>query len=599
MSEENKTEVFIVGSGSAGICAALWLSILKVPYKIVDARSGPLKVGQADGVQCRTVEIFESFNLSEELLREAYHVSEVAFWEELGEGKGIKRKRVAPDTVEGLSHCPHVILNQARINGLLLGKMRDFGGSEVGYGYKVLGVDIDEKSVDDPEAYCVSVRVEKDGKEVVYKAKYVLGCDGAHSAVRKSLGFKMLGDTSDSVWGVMDIYPLTTFPDIRKKVVLQSSQGSLLIIPREGDSLVRFYIELPCGTIAKDVTLEQLHVAAREIFKPYEMEFAGTYWWSAYSIGQRLADHFSKDNRVFLTGDACHTHSPKAGQGMNVSLQDGYNMGWKLASILKGKATPELLRTYNIEREKVAATLIDFDRTWAKQMSSKSRKGPYGVHSGDEEDFSETFVKAGRYTAGLTATYDDSMLTNARDSGQTLAPGLRVGMRFPSAQVVRFSDAKAMQLVKAFPSDGRWRILVFAGDIREENSLGRLQKLGDFLFSNQGPIRKFTSPESDIDSFLEVIVVLSGERTAIEAEQVPDCFRPVTGKWRMKDIHKVFVDDESYIHGHGEAYKTYEIDSKKGAMVIVRPDQYVAMVVDVENHESIDHFFAGCTLPQK
>tara|TARA_R110002060_G_scaffold54401_2_gene65032 strand:+ start:230 stop:463 length:234 start_codon:yes stop_codon:yes gene_type:complete len=67
------------------------------------------------------------------------------------------------------------------------------------------------------------------------------------------------------------------------------------------------------------------------------MDFAETVWWSAYAIGQRLADHFSKDNRIFLTGDACHTHSPKAGQGMNVSLQDGFNIGWKLAAVLQGR----------------------------------------------------------------------------------------------------------------------------------------------------------------------------------------------------------------------------------------------------------------------
>lgn len=102
---------------------------------------------------------------------------------------------------------------------------------------------------------------------------------------------------------------------------------------------MRFYIQLPPGTVVKDVKVEDLHNAARQIFHPYTMEIAETAWWSAYSIGQRLADHFSKDNRVFLTGDACHTHSPKAGQGMNVSLQDGFNIGWKLAAVLQGRVS--------------------------------------------------------------------------------------------------------------------------------------------------------------------------------------------------------------------------------------------------------------------
>jgi len=222
------------------------------------------------------------------------------------------------------------------------------------------------------------------------------------------------------------------------------------------------------------------------------MEIADTYWWSAYSIGQRLADHFSKNNRVFLTGDACHTHSPKAGQGMNVSLQDGYNIGWKLASILKGQARPDLLKTYKLEREKVAADLIEFDRSFAEAFSSKSGKD--GTQS---SKFSELFVKAGKYTAGLTATYGDSQITRASWSKQVLASNLIVGMRFPSTQVVRHCDAKAMQLVKALPADGRWRIVIFAGDITQNSAAERLIKARlyiycRFLFANSNSSLRLT-----------------------------------------------------------------------------------------------------------
>src|SRR4051812_49057986 len=104
----------------------------------------------------------------------------------------------------------------------------------------------------------------------------------------------MVGDSTDAVWGVMDIYPRTDFPDIRKKCVINSAAGNILIIPREGDSLVRFYIELPAGTKAADVTLGILQAHAQQVFLPYKMEFAETAWWSAYAIGQRHADFFHK-----------------------------------------------------------------------------------------------------------------------------------------------------------------------------------------------------------------------------------------------------------------------------------------------------------------
>ena len=283
----------------------------------------------------------------------------------------------------------------------------------------------------------------------------------------------MIGDSTDAVWGVMDVYPRTNFPDIRKKATLHSNFGNLLLIPREGGSLVRFYIELPHGTIAKNVHLEDLHCTARQIFHPYTLDIADTFWWSAYSIGQRLADHFSKDNRVFLTGDACHTHSPKAGQGMNVSLQDGYNIGWKLAAVIKGRASPELLKTYNVEREKVAADLIDFDRSFAKLFSMKVDH----LNGDAPKYFSEQFIKSRQYTAGLTAKYDDSIITSAERSKQELAKNLTIGMRFPSAQVVRFCDAKEMQFAKVLPADGRWRIVVFAGDLHNRVGAERLEKV--------------------------------------------------------------------------------------------------------------------------
>ncbi|KAJ4581587.1 hypothetical protein HRR79_000607 [Exophiala dermatitidis] len=438
-----------------------------------------MTMGQADGVQCRTVEVFESFGMSEDLLREAYHVLEVAFWAVNPNdptGKLYRTSRTA-DTQPGLSHQPHVILNQARINGLMLDKMRGIGAREVEYGYTVKSVAVDN-GVDAAADYPCTVIAEKNGKEERFRAKYVLGCDGAHSMVRKSLGYKMVGDTTDAVWGVMDVYPRTNFPDIRRKATIHSNAGTILVIPREGGWMVRFYIEFPTGTNVKDVKLEDLHEKARQVFSPFEMEIAETAWWSCYCIGQRLADHFTKDNRIFLTGDAFHTHSPKAGQGMNVSLQDGYNIGWKLGMILTGKALPSLLTTYNLERGKTAADLIDFDR-WFTKLFSKKKSDASSSSDWTPEHFSEGFIKSGRYTAGLTAKYEDSPLTSSARSRQELAQGVVVGMRFPNAQVVRFCDAKAMPLVRALTADGRWRVIFFAGKIGDPNTLERLHKVSE------------------------------------------------------------------------------------------------------------------------
>jgi phenol 2-monooxygenase len=280
----------------------------------------------------------------------------------------------------------------------------------------------------------------------------------------------MIGDSSDAVWGVMDMVPRTNFPDIRKKSTIRSQSGNILIIPREGDShnLTRFYIELPPGTNPKEVKLEDLQAKAQSIFHPYKVDFVETVWWSAYAIGQRHADFFHKDNRVFLAGDACHTHSPKAGQGMNVSLQDGYNIGWKLGEVLTGLASPSLLETYVLERQKVAIDLIEFDRYFSKLFSSGASTSP--------AEFQEGFIKSGKYTAGLTAKYEVSPITTVEST--KLAFDVAVGMRLPSAQVVRFCDSKPLQLMKSLKSDGRWRIMVFTGDLTVPENHSKLNKVG-------------------------------------------------------------------------------------------------------------------------
>ncbi|KAL4928643.1 FAD binding domain-containing protein [Aspergillus undulatus] len=584
-----RTPVLIAGSGSAGLSAATWLARYGIPCTTLERRSGPLKMGQADGVQCRTVEIFESFGLGEELLREAYHVLEVVFWAEAedadayasgastgnqnqggnGSGKGrITRSGRAVDTQPGLSHAPHVILNQARINGLMLEAMGRFSGGAQGieYGWDVKGVEVKN---DDGDEYPVKVTAESvgDGEVKVFEAKYVLACDGAHSTVRKALGYNMIGDSTDAVWGVMDMVPRTDFPDIRKKASIRSKAGNLLIIPREGenDNLTRFYIELPGGTNAKDVKLEDLQQAAKSILSQYEIGFTETVWWSAYAIGQRHADFFHKDYRVFLAGDACHTHSPKAGQGMNVSLQDGYNIGWKLAHVLKGLAPPSLLETYVLERQKVAIDLINFDRYFSKLFSTKGNASP--------AEFQEGFVKAGKYTAGLTAKYDQSPITTDLGLSDSLAKNVVVGMRLPSSQVVRYCDSKPVQLATSLKSDGCWRVMVFPGDISVAQNKSRLDAVGAYLDSSESPLQRFRLDDGDVDSLIEPILVGHGPRHNIELDQIPPAFYPITGKNKIRDLHKIFFDDESYNQVHGHLYDHLGISSKYGAIMIVRPDQ--------------------------
>ncbi|QKX60716.1 uncharacterized protein TRUGW13939_07862, partial [Talaromyces rugulosus] len=591
MDTIEKVDVLVCGSGSAGLSAATWLARCGIRCKVLERRDGPLTLGQADGVQCRTVEIFESFGIGEELLREAYHVLEVVFWADDGSDV-IKRTDRTADTQPGLSHQPHVILNQARINKLLIEAMYRFNKQEIDYGYDIKHLEVDSQLAKDPSAYPIRVITRKGNKLVQFEAKYALACDGAHSIVRRSLNFYMIGDSSDSVWGVMDIVPRTNFPDIRKKAIIRSKLGNLLIIPREGDSysLVRFYIELPAGIKATEVKLDDIQRTASKILGQYDVDFTETIWWSAYPIGQRHSDSFHKDFRVFLAGDACHTHSPKAGQGMNVSLQDGYNIGWKLASVLKGLAPPSILETYVLERRKTAVDLIKFDRYFSKLFTSAGKIST--------EEFQKVFIQSGKYTAGLTAKYDKSLITSHIDETQELATNVVVGMRLPSAQCVRFCDSKPLQLMTSLKSDGRWRVIAFAGDLKLPINKARLTALGYYLASPESPVYRFTPIGGDIDSLIELILVAYGNRHEIELGQIPLSFYPVSGENKVRDLHKIFFDDEGYDKSNGQLYNHLGINPQKGCIIIARPDQYVSAVFGLDSYRQIGKFFEGFSIPQ-
>lgn len=181
---EEVVDVLICGSGSAGLCAAVWLARCGVDFKILERRGGPLQQGQADGVQCRTVEILESLGLGDDLLKEACHVLELAFWTpDESNGGGIRRSHLEPDTEPGLSHLPHVILNQARINELMIEDIeRRCGESRITYGSDVKRVEVDSETAGDPRAACVKVTTVEDGVERVYRAKYAL-VRNSHSTI--------------------------------------------------------------------------------------------------------------------------------------------------------------------------------------------------------------------------------------------------------------------------------------------------------------------------------------------------------------------------------------------------------------------------------
>jgi phenol 2-monooxygenase len=552
------------------------------------------------------MEMFDAFGFSERVLKEACWITETTFWKpDESKPENIVRSGRVRDVEDGLSEMPHVILNQARVHDCYLDVMRKSPAKlEPYYSRRMLDLQVQPSARFEDRA--VIVQLERldaghEGEIETIMARHVVGCDGARSAVRKSIGRELRGDSANHAWGVMDILAVTDFPDIRFKVLIQSANdGSVLVIPREGGYLVRLYVELTnldAGerVANRNITSDDLIAKARRILHPHTLEVKEVAWWSVYEIGQRLTDKFddvpadelpSRLPRVFIAGDACHTHSPKAGQGMNVSMQDAFNLGWKLAAVLRGRSAPRLLHSYSAERQAVAKELIDFDREWAEILASAKGDNK----AADAAQMQNYFVRHGRYTAGTATRYHPSILT-ARADHQDLAKGFVIGTRFHSAPVVRLSDAKPVHLGHVAKADGRFRLFIFAGSGDPAAESSPLRSLCDFLSNNpQSPVRRYTPAGADIDSVIDVRAVFQQAHAEVLIEAMPSLLLPRKGRFGLIDYEKMFCPDLR--SGH-DIYSMRGIDRDKGCMVVARPDQYVAHVLPLNAHEALAAYFGG------
>jgi phenol 2-monooxygenase (NADPH) len=409
--------------------------------------------------------------------------------------------------------------------------------------------------------------------------------------VRAAIGQTLKGDAANHAWGVMDALAVTDFPDIRLKAAIQSaSRGNLLIIPREGGYLVRFYVDL--GEVTpenrdsiRQIGVERIIETARGILHPYSLDVKEVAWFSVYEVGQRLTERFddgaSREPRVFIAGDACHTHSAKAGQGMNVSMQDGFNLGWKLGAVLQGRSDASLLRTYSDERQPVAQELIDFDKEWSAMMAAQPKDPAHPDAGGvDPAELQAYFVRAGRYTAGVATRYRPGALTGEA-THQTLARGFTIGTRFHSSPVIRIADAKPMHLGHAARADGRWRLYAFS-----DASGKALDALCDHLIESPESIMRLVTPNGeDADSVIDLRAVLQTPHRDIRLEALHAALLPRKGRYGLIDYEKALSSDPS-----ADIFDARGIDRERGALVVVRPDQYVAHVLPLDAFAELNAF---------
>jgi 2-polyprenyl-6-methoxyphenol hydroxylase-like FAD-dependent oxidoreductase len=336
-------DVLVVGAGPTGLVLALWLMRQGIKPRIIDKAAGPGTQSRAMAVQARTLELYRQLDLTDAVLAAGHRADAVKLWVE-GE---CKTQVALGEIAHGLTPYPFVhIYPQDRHERLLTDKLASLG-VEVERGTELLGF-VDRGS-------CIEAEIRDPGGQVHHRtARYLVGCDGARSVVRKALGASFDGGTYSQRFYVADIEGNGEVFDGGIHIDLDSED--FLGVFGMGGSHARLV-----GIVHEehDTTAETLgfdDVADRALAS-LKITVTKVNWFSTYKVHHRVADRF-RQGRAFIAGDAGHVHSPAGGQGMNTGIGDAINLAWKLAAVLRGDADEALLDTYEAERIVFARQLV-------------------------------------------------------------------------------------------------------------------------------------------------------------------------------------------------------------------------------------------------
>lgn len=339
----NDVDVLVVGGGPTGLALALELRRHGLRARIVDQGEGPSIWSKAQAIHARTLELLERAGVAQELLRDGKRIRQVNVF-------GAGGRRVAQLAIEGLDTAyPYIYSLPQRNTEIVLAGCVERAGGAVEHKVRLEGFTQDERGVD-------ARLVHADGREEAVHAAYMVGCDGAHSTVRHALGLAFAGSSYEVRIIQADVHVELPFPIEDDEAALFFGEGAVVgLLPLPGKHRYRLLAPRPPGD-EMEATLENF----QQIFAavgPAGAVVDDPAWMIAFRLHCRMVERY-RVGRVFLAGDAAHIHSPAGGQGMNMGIQDAFNLAWKLALVHHGRARPELLDSYHAERHPVAAATL-------------------------------------------------------------------------------------------------------------------------------------------------------------------------------------------------------------------------------------------------
>ncbi|TPX07279.1 uncharacterized protein E0L32_010776 [Thyridium curvatum] len=618
----NHYDIVIVGAGPVGLMLSTLLARWGYKIKHIDNRAEPTPRGRADGIQPRSLDLLQNMGLKAPIMaNNPAKVFEVAFWEPSPDGgDGIVKTGSWPSCPPFLeARYPFTtLLHQGLIERVFIDDLAKHG-VEIQRPWTITDFKTSNKHPD----YPVEVDLDRDDglfQQKLY-AKYLFSGEGARSNIRQALGIQVTyKDPISYVWAVMDGVVQTDFPSIKMKCTIHSKHGSIMVIPRE-NSMVRLYIRIasssdPDFNPRKTATEEEVQATAKKILSPYKITWENVDWFSIYPIGQGIATNYTLDQRVFLGGDACHTHSPKAGQGMNTAFLDAQNLAWKIHAVESGFASREILKTYETERKAVAEELLAFDNKYAQLFSQQAPPKSAQEHDTSTihvNEFVDTFKKACAFTSGYGVKYGPSdicwSVAHNAQSNLICPEDVKVtpGRLMVTADVTRVADANVVALEQEVPENGAFRLYIFAGT-PSQSKLAALRDFAKYSSTSGSYLGAYARPDADGEvSYhethnphshhftLSTIFAAKHEELDMTTLTLP----PLLTRYR-DHIYADDVTDRRLSQGVAAAHSKVGVNLDQGLVLVVRPDGYIGIsVLLVEGTGTVEalnkYFNSFCT----
>ncbi|KAJ7502511.1 FAD binding domain-containing protein [Mycena galericulata] len=425
--------------------------------------------------------------------------------------------------------------------------------------------------------YPIIATIQDQGENREVHCKYLIGADGGRSIVRKLGNFHFPGIASTHRWVRLDAIVKTNMPSSRSHTISIESEnhGNVLWCPTDsGRTRIGFVYNHQGSRITEELIME----AAKEAVQPFTLEFVKLDWWTVYEIGQRMAETFRK-GPVFLAGDAAHTHSSGAAQGMNAGIHDALNLGWKLSGVLNGLYHDDILDTYSPERRECAERVMELDKDIAALISGIIPEHFNAPPNADPNTYlDELHSTNAMFTTGLDVRYEQNWI-NRPATSLSLVSTAEIGRRAPDGPLFRSGRAIAQPLRTLLRYTGRFWVLIFAGKLEatDDDSALRLNaSCADRYRALRSEVRSPNSFLRTRQASWDFLTILSGRGTLPASETIG-----------ALPLGKALYDFS------GEVFETYGVDQNVGAIVVVRPDGIVSFTTTLDGRggEEIGEYF--------